>query len=628
MSAIKFEPIAVALARIVRLDVLFSGVLEQMHAGGDDSEEAAFDAVTKDFFHHYMLTIGAAWQLLGAPQFERLARLHEALEEELMPGGPPMSPVYDSYIAQHVLGQIPHGLAGETPLSVLARLTKNDPSRMVLHEMAQALATAHPDLYRVTRCEGLTATLEPIRGGPALAVRLTGPFLRADDRVLARVLRFRGSSFIADSPYLLLASEEDWLAYLARAAGAQSPGTPSRAEGSSTKQKLSPKQLARQRQEQKSAAASKAPDHEVARLLKHGRSERYWLDFVVDGYAGERNGIVYLAGVPDQPETLPHHPDYEAPPTGRSRSAQGTPIARVHDALLAIAERDELLERVEREILDACARAGAPRGELEDNYRPLLMAYCTLGAPIRDGGTALARLRREQSLPADERAVVEALERGWFSVLRVDRIELDRGLHVMDVLRRKRLFVRERAATRQLGTGDVLLGWLCQEQDDTLTLEGGVLHVRMYFADTIIATARVTRDHLSQSLPQADWRQRAAALPPLLIAAVRVMMAPMRSAAPAMPRELEHLPPELSARLKAAVLDQIRKNFDEPIPQFRGKTLRGLARGSSSRADAIAWLREQERILKHNPQLAGLDLRPLWQELNLEYQGLDTDAPR
>lgn len=40
--------------------------------------------------------------------------------------------------------------------------------------------------------------------------------------------------------------------------------------------------------------------------------------------------------------------------------------------------------------------------------------------------------------------------------------------------------------------------------------------------------------------------------------------------------------------------------------------LRQLARSVKSRPDAISWLREQERILKSNPQLGGLDLRPLW----------------
>ena len=87
------------------------------------------------------------------------------------------------------------------------------------------------------------------------------------------------------------------------------------------------------------------------------------------------------------------------------------------------------------------------------------------------------------------------------------------------------------------------------------------------------------------------------------------------------------LPKEALAEFHAVVLAKIRATLDEPIPQFKNKTLRQLARGKASCADAVSWLREQERILKYNPQLAGIDMRPLWLELSLSYQGLDTDPP-
>jgi hypothetical protein len=34
----------------------------------------------------------------------------------------------------------------------------------------------------------------------------------------------------------------------------------------------------------------------------------------MDAYAGERRGIVFLAGVPDRPELLPHSDEYEGTP--------------------------------------------------------------------------------------------------------------------------------------------------------------------------------------------------------------------------------------------------------------------------------------------------------------------------
>jgi hypothetical protein len=76
------------------------------------------------------------------------------------------------------------------------------------------------------------------------------------------------------------------------------------------------------------------------------------------------------------------------------------------------------------------------------------------------------------------------------------------------------------------------------------------------------------------------------------------------------------------------LLAKIRSTLDEPIPQFKGKTLRQLARSAKGRPDAISWLRQQERILRSNPQFTGLDLRALWEELDLPFQGLDTDPAR
>jgi hypothetical protein len=61
------------------------------------------------------------------------------------------------------------------------------------------------------------------------------------------------------------------------------------------------------------------------------------------------------------------------------------------------------------------------------------------------------------------------------------------------------------------------------------------------------------------------------------------------------------------------------------IPALGNQSLRQAAGGNASRADAVSWLREQERIFRFNPQMEGLDMRPLWRELWLEYQGLDSD---
>lgn len=105
-------------------------------------------------------------------------------------------------------------------------------------------------------------------------------------------------------------------------------------------------------------------------------------------------------------------------------------------------------------------------------------------------------------------------------------------------------------------------------------------------------------------------------------AALHARMRAGDEAAP--PLDFSTLPPEAVQQLHGMLLEQIESGFDSPIPAFNGRTLRQVARSKSS-ADAVSWLREQERILRLNPQLESLDLRPLWQELGLKYQGLATD---
>ncbi len=708
---------------------------------GLERGERPYEPDVDEFMLHYMAVVRAGFDLLGAPHFDRLSRLFSQIEEQYMPGGPPMSPVYDSIVTQHVLAEVPHGPANETPYTVLARLASIAPGRERLARVARALADSHLDLYRVRSAANVSAELERVRDAAALSVRLTGPFLRTGDLMLARVVPFEGGHFIADSPYLLAAPEAQWVAHLERVCSSETRAAHATPQASgkapSSRAKLSPKQLARLRQQKKAATQSATPDAVVVRHFKYGRSERYWLDYIMNGYAGERRGIVQLAGVPDIPETLPHHADYDpelavlgvsadddemATPEATERSS----MPRLREALVQIAEREGIFVQAERELRSLYEAQGLEPCELYPAERFLFTAHCTLGARSAQGLTALEHFERERVVDAEQRELVDSLKRGWFSVFRLDRIHLDRGFEVLDVLRRRKLEISERSATRQAAIGDLLLGWVCEDDSGALTLEGGVLHVPSLLAPAVVEMAKDLRDTARDWMRGTDFRQRAAELPPALLVGTRLMrergpnvrlqnmsghdlqLATGRytirdgdKVAAALETQFERLedgayawfddartllasielsgsilrirvnslerlqeakarleallgaaiapsldvlegdiattlqaralsersnpplelPPELAQQLHGMLLERIRANFDEPIAMFKGKTLRQLARTEKTRPDAISWLREQERILSSNPQMKGLDLRPLWNELGLAYQG-------
>src|SRR3954465_9060393 len=151
MALLRFEPIAAQIGKLASPAKLFPReVLERVQRGELESADRAWGPELRDFMSHYTAVVRAGYLLLGAPPFERLARLSDAQQKEYQPGGPPRSPVYDSYAMQHILAEVPLGLAGETPYGVLARLCSGDPARARLCELAQALAVSHLDLYRVS----------------------------------------------------------------------------------------------------------------------------------------------------------------------------------------------------------------------------------------------------------------------------------------------------------------------------------------------------------------------------------------------------------------------------------------------------------------------------------------------
>jgi hypothetical protein len=563
--------------------------------------------------------VRAAARLLHAPAFDGLARFQEDIEDEYTPGGPPQSPVYDSFSTQLVLGSVRQRIGNETPYSVLARLLLRDPSRARLQSMAQSLADSRFDLYRVKAASRNDAELEPVRGGGAFSVRIIDPFLRQGDFGLMRVLRFDDKLFIADSPYLLKASEDDWREHLSRVV-AQRQGSPA-ASAPQKASKLSSKEQARRRQKDKARANREDPDEIIKRYLQFGLSDRYWFDYVMDAYAGERRGIVFLAGVPDRPDLLPHSADYEGAPKPNL-----APMAELREALLRIAVKEGLLDRAARELRRLRNSSSAEASELSPNEQNLLAAYATFGLRAEDGTTVLTRFERSRgaaSMHPGARSLIDNVKYGWFSVLRVDRIHLDEGLEVFDLLRSQKLQVSERSATRQLALGDLVLGWLCKDRTGTLTFEGGLAHVPSFAAEPILSLVAVLRRHMPPLGDEQAWKRSAADLPLPLIAGILELRAG-KSSPKAQALELS---PEAAAELHKLVLAKIRSTLDEAIPQFKGKTLRQLARSPKGRPDAISWLREQQRILSSNPQLAGLDMRPLWQELALPFQGLETDPP-
>ena len=615
MTVIKLEPIGAKVRdKIPLTSLLPRGELERMREklrSDEQSDDAPMSERVAEFLAHYMLVFQAAGALLTIPAFEQLVRQHEQLADEFMSGGPPVSPLYDSYSSVHALVEIPVGIGSETPMSVLARLTVGSFEHRSVHQLASEIALSHLDLYRANEVESSSAQLVHVRSGSKTAVHLTGPFLREGDLFLGRVIRFHtGDNFIADSPYLLMTSEAAWLAYFARVAQPE----------------LDAKRKARKEH------SRKAGDREerLIRHLRQGESYRFWPEFITNAYTGHRNGIVSLTGIPDRPETQPHHEAFDESsfePDDAALVDPVPPLERLRRKLYDAAEARGIVQRY-TEFMRSTAGDGFVSPTTAP-YQYLFRAFCCFGAPTEQETTLLEEYVTSGSASPDELSVIHALERGWFSLFEIRRVHLDHSLEVIDLLRRKRVEISERSATRSVGVSDVLASWIMIDEDGTCQLEGGVLHLRSLLATPVLEEVKDARRALrgiGTGPSRLGWL-----VPDVILATQRWtahFLALSDGKASSKKREAlpNPLPTEVQAALSAELTMRLRQSLDEPIPMLQKKTLRQLARNPKTRPDAISWLREQERILLASPQPPiRVDLRPLWAELGLDYQGLDTD---
>jgi hypothetical protein len=370
-------------------------------------------------------------------------------------------------------------------------------------------------VYRVLRVEGTRADLERLRDRQAMTVRQTDDFLRGGDLSLARVLPFGAGHFLIEPPYLLRASDRDWLEYFQRIAPDEAnPPSATHQRSPGQHAKLTPKQRARLRQK-KAAQRDQGSEATLLRHLKNGSTERYWLEYIVDAYAGERRGVVYLAGVPDRPETLPHHDAFDP-----ASAAAQDPMQRLRDSLINAAEREGILDSSERALRISCEDQGIEFNDLPETDQPLFTAYCTLGARSASGLTALEHLEREQSFDSEQRALLESLKGAWFSALRVDELHADAVL-ALDTLHDKPLRVA-RPPRLQLSVGDLILGWVYEVPDGDVQLEGGLLHVPNLLSAAVSSLIRDARNALPTD-PEADWRRQSAELPLLLLLGLAIV---------------------------------------------------------------------------------------------------------
>ena len=619
-----------------------------------------------------------ASNLLNTSALRKLAEQVAAAQEEYMPGGPPMSPIFDSVFSTWWLSDLPIGPRRETVCSIIVDLTPILGFPPAITCAARALASGRFGIYRVRETGPDRVELTDLFTAQRLQAHVPKDMSNRTPlwftRVLPPLRAEGGDSVVWTSPYWLDGPgvADAWLALGERVSR---------------------------------GAAEAERSTRLAAYFKAADEPRRWLEFITDAYAGVTDaGVVVLTGVQDMPQTLPH--------------SRGNDPGAMSDPELSP------FERVRLRLMDLANDADAPSGQSQ-LARVIGVAYSLYGALDARGLTTLERLAAQRGpLPEPEQHVLDTLLEGWFSVFEVLRVKLDEAIQLRDVLNERDLWIQEKAASRQVQLGDVIFGWLTVDATAT-RLEGAVGHVPAHLAKGFVSGMRRARRALEKERPELSWKKQLGllALPACELAAEAFAHAPApqlvnteghevvlseahytvmdrASVAARLKRafepgsesgtyhwgddttlwgvvmlkgktliaesnsrerldDLKHtlvsllgdlvihradahqdpttaikaarkkgktavraqalkIPPEVAQELHAMMLTRMRLWLDEPIPMLKGKTPRQAARSQRGRDDVTVLLTQQQELFNAGPGIPPIDLSEIWRELGLD----------
>lgn len=218
-------------------------------------------------------------QLTAMKDLAPLSDIVAKAEDLYMPGGPPMSPLTTSYFTCWAFFDACAGPAKETIGTTTLEVGAAFGMHAELLHLIRLMQESRMGLYVH---EGTTGDLvllrEFVTGATCRAISPAGYRGGKGELWYARVLPppFPGDSehIVFTTPYIVLEPGlHEWQAYFRRTLHAS----------------------------HQAAHVDAYRQH-----MKYGPTRMYWNDFVFEGYVNHREDVIYLAGLPDVPESRPH----------------------------------------------------------------------------------------------------------------------------------------------------------------------------------------------------------------------------------------------------------------------------------------------------------------------------------
>jgi hypothetical protein len=217
-----------------------------------------------------------AEQLTALDEMTPFAEIISKAEDLYMPSAPPMSPLTTSYFTCWGLFDACVGAAHETIGTTILEFGAAFGIHNEMLRLIRLMQESRMGLYLHKGREGKLAVLEDLVTGAACRALVPSGYCGQKDelwyvRVLPPPIHGSLEHVAFTTPYIVLQpGPHEWLAYFRRTLPQQ----------------------------------TRVADYE--RHLKYGPTRSYWNDFVFEAYVNYREEAIYLAGLPDVPESRPH----------------------------------------------------------------------------------------------------------------------------------------------------------------------------------------------------------------------------------------------------------------------------------------------------------------------------------
>ena len=228
-----------------------------------------------------------AESISGMREAKGYVRIAGSAEDEYMPGGPPMSPLTVSYFTMWALFDVRFGSSRETMGSCILRIAPEFDSPSWLMDTVERMQQSRMGFYVQCGSEGDGVLLREVGTREIVSCTVPAGYTGREGQIwFVRVLpppnRLCRHHIVFNTPYVIRDyPERAFVDYLER-------------------------ELARMK-------AKKRPpgtDDAHGRLMKYGPDPNHWNEYILCAYSGHKDEVIFLTGIPDIRESLPHASAY------------------------------------------------------------------------------------------------------------------------------------------------------------------------------------------------------------------------------------------------------------------------------------------------------------------------------